>query len=158
MRGNGKLSRQEKAVTALLQNPTVALAAKACGISEATLYRWMNEPDFQVRYLEARQQLTDTAMGHLQASVGEAVLVLRQVATDKHAPPASRVNAARAILDNALRMRELTERRLELKVQTYSVPQPPEGYDWNTVLMELQQLVEQQTPVEESRNRNPEQE
>lgn len=150
MRGNGKLSRQERAIAALLQNPTIALAAKACRISEATLYRWMNEPDFQVRYLEARQQLTDTAMGHLQASVGEAVLVLRQVATDKHAPPASRVNAARAILDNALRMRELTERRLELHVQTDSIPQPPEDWDINRYRTLLREVLGEHAPVEES--------
>ena len=55
MRGHGQklTARQDALVAALLTAPTHADAAKKAGISEATLYRWLNLPAFQVAYRAA---------------------------------------------------------------------------------------------------------
>ena len=44
--GDTITARQEKAITALLNEPTIAKAAEASGVGERTLYRWLAEPAF----------------------------------------------------------------------------------------------------------------
>jgi hypothetical protein len=62
--GHGeKLSRKrEKAIAALLTEPTIAQAAKAAGIGEKTLRRWLKSPEFSLAYDAARRELIDVAM------------------------------------------------------------------------------------------------
>ena len=52
----------------------------------------------------------------LQRSLSGAVAVLREIAENSEAPPAARISAARALLENGLRYSELTDvlRRLEV--------------------------------------------
>ena len=117
MIGHGeKLSRkQEAAVAALISESTMGIAAHKAGIGEATLFRWMKEPRFRTAYREARRQVVDGAIGHLQTACSEAVETLREVAKDAEASAASRVSAARAILEIALKAVELQdiEERIE---------------------------------------------
>ena len=39
--------KQERAIVALLAEPTLGAVAKAAHISDVTLWRWMQEPDFK---------------------------------------------------------------------------------------------------------------
>lgn len=108
-RGHGeKLSRKpEQAVAALLAHPTVAAAAAACGVSEASLWRWLQMPEFQTRYREARRLVVERAIGELQQAGGEAVGALRHNLTCRK--PAVEVGAAKAILEQSLRAVELID-------------------------------------------------
>ena len=58
MIGHGqKFSRKkEQAIAALLSHRTIEDAAKAVGISFATLKRWMKLPEFNAEYLQARRE------------------------------------------------------------------------------------------------------
>ena len=58
MKGHGEnLGRkEEQAIVALLTRPTVTEAAKACAVSEVTLWRWRQRPEFSERYRAARRQ------------------------------------------------------------------------------------------------------
>src|SRR5687768_1104504 len=80
MRGHGeKLSRtQERAILALLQEPTVAAAAEACGVGEATLARWLRLPAFQAEYRAARRQVVEHGLSQLQQLTSEAAATLRR--------------------------------------------------------------------------------
>lgn len=80
MIGHGeKLSRkQELAIAALISAGTIKEAAQNCGISEATLWRWLQKPEFQTAYRAARRQLVEHAISELQAAMGEAVMTLRR--------------------------------------------------------------------------------
>ena len=49
--------KQGKALAALLNNPTVRDAAREAELSEATLYRYLQEPAFAERVGEARRGL-----------------------------------------------------------------------------------------------------
>ncbi len=110
MSGHGEKSRkQELAIAALLRAPTIAAAAKEAGISEATLFRWLQRPDFDEAYRQARQAAVDQAIAGLQQATGEAVKTLRQVQTDSEAPASSRVTAAKTVLEMALKLRESEE-------------------------------------------------
>lgn len=104
MRGHGqKLThKQEKVIAALLTEPSHSQAAKAAGIGEATLYRWMQIPSFREAYRQARQELVEAAIGRIQAASGEAVEALLKI-TRTAKRDSDRVRAATALLDYAFR-------------------------------------------------------
>ena len=95
--------RQEAALLALLEAGTVRDAAAKCDTSEATLYRFLQEPLFLTRYREARARLVETGIARLQSACGTAVDTLLEIAQDKEAAPTARIAAARAILSQAVR-------------------------------------------------------
>ena len=100
---------QHRAVIALLERPTVAEAANDAGVHRATLYKWLKEPGFQAAYREARRESLRLATARLQQISGEAVEALREVVGDRSQQGASRVGAARVILDYAAKMTELED-------------------------------------------------
>src|SRR5262245_26808281 len=104
MRGHGQklTQKQETLIAALLTEPTHAAAAAKAGVSEATLYRWLDLPPFRVAYRRARRELVDGAIGRVQAATGLAVETLVAVARTG-AKEGDRVRAAVALLDHALR-------------------------------------------------------
>ena len=111
MKGHGeKLSRkQEQAIIALLQMPTIGEAAKAAGIGESTLGRWLQNDEFQERYREAKRQAVAQAVTRLQQVCSEATEALRGVLNDTEAPASSRVSAAKTVLEMAIKGVELED-------------------------------------------------
>lgn len=111
MSGHGeKMGRkQEQAIAALLQQPTIMAAADSLGIGEATLWRWLQQPAFEEAYRRARQSAVDQAIAALQQATGQAVATLQEVQRDTDAPASSRVTAAKTVLEMALKLRESEE-------------------------------------------------
>jgi hypothetical protein len=105
--GHGeKLARREQAaIVALLAHPTIPQAAKAAGISEATLWRWLQRPDFRKKYHEAQSKVFDGALASLQGATMDAVNCLRGNLTCKNRWVA--VQAARAILHYGLKSHQI---------------------------------------------------
>lgn len=99
MAGHGeKLTRkQEQAIVALLSHSTMGDAARSVGVSESTLGRWLQRPDFQAVYRQHRRQLLDRSLTGLQKATGEAVDTL--VRNLGCGVPAVEVRAAVALLD-----------------------------------------------------------
>lgn len=102
-------AKHEKLLVALLACPTINIAAKSAGISEATALRYMKEPEFTVAYRDARREMVTHSLTALQGACGEAVDTLREIATDKDAPASSRVAAAKAILETSVRAVEIDD-------------------------------------------------
>lgn len=100
---------RDKALAALLSEPTVADAARKSRISQATLYRYLREDDFKKLYREARADLVTHAITQLQRDCATASKTLREVCEDKEAPASARVSAARAIIDGAVKAVELQD-------------------------------------------------
>jgi len=94
----GITPRQEHAVVALLSEPTMASAAKAVGVSERTIHRWLCDPHFLAAYAKARRKVNSHAIGLAQRHASRAVTVLLEAMDDKKAPWASRILAATSIL------------------------------------------------------------
>ena len=114
MQENERLQpKQLKAITSLLSHPTMREAAKDCGISETTLWRWLNDEAFQAAYRQARRQVVEQAMSELQAACSDAVATLRKNLNCGAANV--EVSAAKTILDQAVKAIELVdmEERLE---------------------------------------------
>jgi hypothetical protein len=116
-----KPQRQEAFLAALLTQPTIALAAKAASISEATAARWLREPEFAHRYRKAKERMVGEAISFLQQSMVAAVAVLRQTMTADNTKPAQKVMAARTILELGLRTYELQE--LEARITALEAAQ-----------------------------------
>jgi hypothetical protein len=101
-KGHGLTSKQEARIAALLSQPTHVAAAAQAGVSESTLYRWLQVPAFRAAYRQARRELVEAAIGRVQAAAGGAVEALVSVA-HKGRRDGDRVRAAMAILDHAHR-------------------------------------------------------
>lgn len=111
MIGHGeKLTRKhEQAIAALLSAPSIPAAAKVVGVGEATLWRWLQLPDFQTAYRDARRRVFEMALVQLQADASVAVRVLREVAEDTEVSASVRVAASRTIIETAIRGVELID-------------------------------------------------
>jgi hypothetical protein len=99
--------KQEAALRALLKYPTVKEAALAAGISEPTLWRYRRDPAFARRLEEAHRELHFRAQQRIHHAADDAAKVLHDIALDAKAPHASRIAAARSLIDHSRRSIEL---------------------------------------------------
>ena len=89
---------QEKAILALLQEPTIAKAAKAAQVGHRTLIRWLTQDDFGRAYRKARREAFGHAIALTQHYAPLAVNTLATLMADKSTPAHARVSAASTLL------------------------------------------------------------
>jgi hypothetical protein len=106
-KGHGqRLSRkQEQAVAALFDHATIAQAAATVGVSERTLRRWMQEPDFEAEHRAVRRRIVEDAITRLQQLSTAAVLALNRNLTCGN--PSVEVRAAQVICDQSYKALEI---------------------------------------------------
>jgi AcrR family transcriptional regulator len=102
-----KTTNKEKALAALLESSSITDAAKSCGLSQETLYRYLREKEFVADYRNARRQVVENSITQLQQASGEAVEALRRNLSCSY--PQAEIRAAQIILDNALKGVELVD-------------------------------------------------
>ncbi len=109
MIGHGeKLTRkQDDAIAALLSTSTIKDAAEACNIGVATLYRWLQLPEFAAAYRAARREVVERAIAELQSATSQAVETLKRNLTCEN--PAVEIRAASIVLEQAIKGVELME-------------------------------------------------
>jgi predicted site-specific integrase-resolvase len=115
---NDLTPKQEKAIQALLTHPTMEEAAEAAGVNRVTLFRWLQQGEFQAAYTKARRESVRQAIARLQNRSGEAVEVLAEIMSDITNAPSARVSAAKAIIEysiEAVEVEDLAERLAELE-------------------------------------------
>src|SRR4051812_22232196 len=93
-RNGSKSRRTEQIIVALLQHPTIEKAATAVGISNVTIWRYLQNAEFQEEYRRARRQNVSQSLARLQSASSTAVNTLLRAMLDKNAPTASKVRAA----------------------------------------------------------------
>ena len=101
--------KKEEAVVALLSQRNVEEAARLAGISASTLLRWLQVPEFQQTYRQARRAAFSQSIARLQRASSAAVSTLLTVMVDGNAPAASRVRAADCVLEHATKAIELED-------------------------------------------------
>ena len=105
--------KKQSAISALLTNPTIEKAAQAVGVSEKTLWRWLQLPEFSAAYQQARTEVLEQTISVLHKATGAAVAAL--VRNLKCGKPAVEVRAALGVLDQTFKAREMLETEARLK-------------------------------------------
>ncbi|MGB7201474.1 MAG: helix-turn-helix domain-containing protein [Pyrinomonadaceae bacterium] len=96
-----KHSNKEKALAALLETNSIRDAAKASGLSEATIYRFLADKAFLSDYRAARRQTVESAISKLQSASNEAVSTL--IRNMNCANPAVETRTAQIVYENAIK-------------------------------------------------------
>jgi hypothetical protein len=97
----GISAKQERAIAALLSEPSIKHAAAAAQVEELTLWRWLKEEAFDNAYRDARHK------AFLESTVGtgyrlsKAVSVIESILKDKKQPVMARIAAAEAVFQIA---------------------------------------------------------
>lgn len=98
--------KQQKALTALLTERTTRDAAKAAGVSEKTLYAWLNEPAFRSALRDAEKSILDDVTRRLSAGASLALDTLKKlVQSARH--ESTKLRASVAWLELSLKFRDM---------------------------------------------------
>jgi hypothetical protein len=93
--------KKEQAIAGLLSHRSVEEAAKAAGISVATLKRWMRLPEFKAAYLQARVDVVSQTNARIQINSGGFAAVLLKIMADPTTPSSVRARIALGLLEQA---------------------------------------------------------
>jgi hypothetical protein len=104
----GKRNADEVLLLALACGATVEQAAQQSGLSARTAHRRLAEPAFRQRLQQARGDMVQRASGMLTAATLEAIKTLLAL-QQPSAPPAVRLGAARAVLEQGTKLREAAD-------------------------------------------------
>lgn len=97
---------RERAILALLSEPTIGAAARRSGVNECTLRRWLTDDEaFQAEYEAARTAMYDAGMSRIQALTADAVATLAAL-MGRDTPPNVRLGAARTVVELAIHERD----------------------------------------------------
>ena len=106
----GKFGRkQEDAIAALLTQRNVEEAARAAGIGTRTLLRWLQVPDFQKAYREARRAAFSQSIARLQQGTSAAATTLIKLLLDPNTPASVRARVADSIFAHASKAIEIED-------------------------------------------------
>lgn len=111
--GNKITRRMELAIAALLEAPTLPLAARQAGVSERTLANWLKDEVFQAAYRRARGAVLEHAITKLQKAATKAAETLERNLDCGHGP--TEIKAAGLVLDHATRLKEVLDHEERLK-------------------------------------------
>jgi hypothetical protein len=113
---NELTAKQNAAICALLNQPTIKAAAEASKISEASLYRWLATPAFSIALKDARDRALEAALSALQGASGKAVETLYEIMGDASAQASTRVSAAKTVLDMMIKAHDILVNEERLRV------------------------------------------
>jgi hypothetical protein len=110
---------QKKAVIAIVEEKTARDAAKACGASESTIYKYMQNPVIMAEVRAYEKQIRDTVGYRLASGSNEMLDIIEGVAKGEiidtdNVRASVRLRAAIAWLDNLYRTQDMTEIELRL--------------------------------------------
>lgn len=92
---------RERALRAMLENPTITASAKACGLSRQQLYNYLADKPFRDALKRQREAQALERAEALSAAREAALKALTGAMNDKDTPAAARVLAAKEVLKQA---------------------------------------------------------
>jgi hypothetical protein len=119
--------KKEQAIAALLLHRNLEDAAKAAGISAATLKRWKQLPEFKAAYLEARKELVFQTNARMQQNCGAAATVLFKLMADPATPASIRARTAQCVVECANNSLEVED--FEVRLARLEEKEPVEKAD-----------------------------
>lgn len=104
---------EDALLLALACGATVESAARQCDLSERTIYRRLQDKEFQTQLHRVRADMVSRTAAMLTAAGLESVRTLLELQKGT-APPAIRLGAARAILEIGLKLREVADLQVQI--------------------------------------------
>lgn len=101
-----KTISDEEIIAALMLHRTVGEAAAAIGITPRTVYERMREQDFQAEYRDAKSDILRGAVLKMTQALSAAVDAVQEIMEGEDVNPAVRLQAAQAIINNAVKLSE----------------------------------------------------
>ena len=101
--------KKEEAIAALLSQRNIEEAARFVNIGTKTLLRWLQLPEFDRAYREARRAAFSQSIARLQQASSAAAATLLKIMVDPTAPAASRIRAADSVLGHAAKAIEIED-------------------------------------------------
>jgi hypothetical protein len=104
------LNRNEKnALEALLRWPTVAQAARKCGLAERTLWRYLEDDVFKAELRKRQDKAVAQTTAALVGMSGDAIEALRDLLQDPETPPGVKARVALGWLQERRKAVELDD-------------------------------------------------
>lgn len=103
----GTESNRLMAIELLLEGKSRAQVAEAAGVTERTLYSWLNRTDFQDALRERLRAVYGYTMARLTGSIDTAISTLQQGCEGE--ANASQIRAATAVLNSAVALNAAIE-------------------------------------------------
>jgi AcrR family transcriptional regulator len=115
-----KQTNKEKVLISLIQTTSIREAAKKSGISEATIYNYLQDKEFLAEYRNARRLTVESAIASMQGAASEAVERLKELQYCEN--PAVAARCAQIIFENSIKGLETTDilERLEVLENEHS--------------------------------------
>jgi hypothetical protein len=104
MPGGSKKAADSALVVHLASGVSPAGAAKLAGVSEATCYRRLADPNFRQRVEAARATFWERALGILSKGAAESATVLRRLLRSEDGR--IKLQAAKVLLDQGIKVRD----------------------------------------------------
>src|SRR5262249_13032182 len=105
---HGRRNVDQLLLMALACGATYEAAGAKAGVSKATVYRRLQDPEFQRQLQETQAEMVRRTSGTLTAAGTEAIKTLLGL-LQPSTPAAVRLGAARTVLELGIKMRELAE-------------------------------------------------
>ncbi len=111
MTGHGaKFGRKkEEAIAALLTQRNIEEAARSIDVTPKTLLRWLQVPEFNKAFREARRHAFGQAVARLQQGTSAAATTFLKMMIDPNVPASVRLRAAEAIFTHAAKAIEIED-------------------------------------------------
>ena len=111
MTGHGaKFERKmEEAIAALLTQRNLDEAARSVGIAPKTLLRWLQQPEFQAAYREARRATYSQAIARLQQGTSAAATTVLKLLIDPNTPASVKLRAAEVMFNQSAKAIEIED-------------------------------------------------
>lgn len=101
-----KINKTEKIISALLSFSTIKEAAKNLKMAESTLYNYLKDDEFKIKYSEAKTSMLSQTTGYLQSNMIKATENIVNMISNEEIPPQVRLNASKAVLEYGLKLTE----------------------------------------------------
>jgi AcrR family transcriptional regulator len=112
---------QKRAIPALLQTSTVADAARVCGLSERTLWRYLNDEEFNEALRKRQDDVIRSTTAALVGLSSDANSVLRDLMMDKQVSASVRARVAlgiKRLVHEAVELQDVVSRLEALENET----------------------------------------
>lgn len=110
-----ELSRkQEKVLLDLLNGSTITDASKANGISETTIFKWLNDEVFKSEYRRLRREAFEFSISQIQQTTDKAIETLKR--NLNCGSPHAEIRASQILLEHTAKAIEIMDilERLEI--------------------------------------------